>query len=93
MLGLSPLRVVSPYDPIRATGANHIKLHLKKEHQIKEDDDNVPAFGIRESFALRPEAGSSTSIPLEFSISDKTELRLSSNDDTCPTILGTVTTM
>jgi hypothetical protein len=63
------------FRPIRATRANHIKSHLKKEHQIKEGDDNVPAFGIRESFILTPEAESSTSILFNYSISDKTKLR------------------
>jgi hypothetical protein len=62
------------FRPIRATRANYIKSHLKKEHQIK-DDDNGPAFGIRESFALTSGAESSTSIPFDYSISDKTELK------------------
>jgi hypothetical protein len=63
------------FHPIRATGANHIKSHLKREHQIKEGDDNIPAFGIRESFALAPEADSFTFIPFDYSISDKAELK------------------
>jgi hypothetical protein len=43
---------------------------------------------------LRPEAGSSTSIPLEFSISDKTELKRRHCQQTLlRLLLGTVTTM
>ena len=54
------------FHPIRATGGHHIKLHLKKKHQIIDDDNDI---------ILIPEADSSTPILFNCSISDKTELK------------------